>query len=281
MTKEICGEKGFHNPLVCTYMDQRHKHGNYMQTWQTSHVHYSKKRVDRCCFNVRRLPHIPGKTAGHHWPSVALCGQPGQWQEWVGAPSFLGEEEEVEGAKNNSEFWLFLHQNCTRINTNIGGTTKWVKLLVGPWCGCERWEKCCLFNNAWPQGGGEDLKREGDREKQKDRARERLVILGNIVMLNEKDRGGTGTEMHMRGWVSLFLEGNRRQTSLWLHNAQLVTEVGSEQEPTLVTANQSHCQFPERRKKKPWLVTSQNSFLWKSSLTIDYLLASPGALGQD
>lgn len=60
----------------------------------------------------------------------------------------------------------------------------------------------------------------------------------------------TGTEMHMGDWVSMLLEENRKQTSLWLHNAQLVTGVGSEQGPTLVTANQSHCQFPERRRKK-------------------------------
>lgn len=46
---------------------------------------------------MRCLPHTLGKSVGHHWPSVALCGQPGRQQEWAGAPSFLGEEEEEEG----------------------------------------------------------------------------------------------------------------------------------------------------------------------------------------
>lgn len=34
-----------------------------------------------------------------------------------------------------------------------------------------------------------------------------------------------------------------------MHSVQLVTEVGSEQEPTLVSTNQSCSHFPERRKK--------------------------------
>ena len=92
-----------------------------------------------------------------------------------------------------------------------------------------------------------DQRERGLRQREREREIE-LVISGNIVMLNENNRGGTGTEM--RDWVSMLLEGNRKQTSLGLHNAQLVTEVGSEQEPTLVTANQSHCQFAERREKK-------------------------------
>lgn len=74
---------------------------------------------------------------------------------------------------------------------------------------------CSTMHGHREVGEGEGgSKREADGEKQRDRARERLVISGNIVMLNEKDRGGTGTEMHMRDWVSMFLEGNRRQTSL-------------------------------------------------------------------
>lgn len=62
--------------------------------------------------------------------------------------------------------------------------------------------------------GGGGTGREGETERNREVEHERLVISGNTVMLNEKDRGGTGTEMHMRDWVSMFLEGNRRQTSL-------------------------------------------------------------------
>lgn len=195
-----------------------------------------------------RLPHIPGKTAGRHWPSVALCGQPGRWQEWVGAPSFLGEEEEVEGEEK-----IRVSSSYSHIKTAHGLT----QTLVGPQSEWSCWwdhdvavngeqSAVCSTMHDHREGG---LQEKGGTERNREVEHERLVISGNTVMLNEKDRGGTGTEMHMRDWVSMFLEGNRRQTSLWLHNAQLVTEVGSEQEPTLVTANQSPCQFQERRKK--------------------------------
>lgn len=55
----------------------------------------------------------------------------------------------------------------------------------------------------------EGVLRESEREREIE-----LVIFDNIVMLNENDRGGTGTEMHMRDWVSMLLVGNRKQTSL-------------------------------------------------------------------
>lgn len=41
-----------------------------------------------------------------------------------------------------------------------------------------------------------------------------MVTFGDIVMLSEEDRGGAGTAMHMSDWVSMLLEGSRRQTSL-------------------------------------------------------------------
>ena len=46
-----------------------------------------------------------------------------------------------------------------------------------------------------------------------------MVTFGDIVMLSEEEdggggRGGAGTAMHMSDWVSMLLEGSRRQTSL-------------------------------------------------------------------
>lgn len=149
------------------------------------------------------------------------------------------------GEKTNSELWLCLHRNCTWTDTNhevseaAGGTMMWLWTV----------RKVQFVQQCKTRRRG-DLEREGERDRKIE-----LVISGNVVMLNENDRGGTGTEMHMRDRVSMLLEGNRKQTSLWLHNAQLVTEVGSAQEPTLVTANQSHCQFPERRRKKKKTLT--------------------------
>lgn len=153
------------------------------------------------------------------------------------ARGWEGERREWDLAVPTSDMHIDLH---------TGGTTRWVRLPVGPWGGCVTVRWVHFVQQCMTRG-----EREREGRVWKHTSWNRLVTFGDIVMLSEEDRGGAGTAMRMRDWVSMLLEGSRRQTSLWLHNAQLVTEVGSERETHSSLYKSVTLSLPGEEKKKP------------------------------
>lgn len=152
---------------------------------------------------------------------------------------------------DKNENLLLQHLICTSTWTNTAWTTGWVKLPVEPWGGC-RTVRVHFVQQC--------MKTRRERTQKSKQA-------GDVWWHHHAKWGGqrwAGTAMHMSDWVSMLLEGSRRQTSLWLNGAPLVTEVGSEREPTSPYKSVTLSLPTDWKKKKPWLVTSQNSFLWKS-----------------
>lgn len=118
-----------HNPLEYMHMgSKRHKQNFYADI-----PYHWKRETHWYSTSAWLLPHIPGKSVGRRWLSVALCGQPGQWQGWAGAPSFLGREEEEERkdwdlAVPTSDKHIDFHKHWLdhRVSEAASGTMRWL-----------------------------------------------------------------------------------------------------------------------------------------------------------
>lgn len=216
------------------------------------------------------LPHTPGKSGGRRWPSVALCGQPGQWQEWVGAPSFLGEEE--EGGRRREEWDLAVPKSDMQINLHkhwldhrvseaASGTMRWL-------CNGEESALCSTMHEE-----------RGRRERRERTSWNRLVTFGDIWWYRHAKWGGQRWGWHgdAHEWLGEHAPGGKQEADIALTPQRSIGGRGGIRASLYESVTLS---LPREEKKltghQPKLISLKFFFP-----TIDYLSAQLGAFGLD
>lgn len=187
-------------------------------------------------------------------------------------------ERKNRGGGEKSETWLFLRQTRTLTCTNIGRTTGWVRLPVGPWGGCVT-VRSVHFVQQCMRRGREKRGRERERECT---SWNRLVTFGDIWWYRHAkwvgQRWGWYGDAHE--WLGEHAPWRKQETDISLTPQSSIGGRGGPRARTRKSLQISHTVTSYWGKKltghQPKLISLKIPFP-----TIDYLSAQPGALGLD